>query len=255
MPASAGNREEVLPPGVVCDTCNRNWRKIEVELREFSLFKIGAWAVHSENVYTGKPLCPVLTDDAGTVIPTPGYGRGNIRLGIRVKPLTLRVEVTTQVTGTFTTHYTERRLRFLSRAIHKVAFEGLAWGMYVRHNQPTPIVDPFSPYFDQIRRWAQSGAPQGENRPFLMPVTLGATVNLNQVTFGPTIHASRSGMIVQYRDGFSWYAVSLIDTAAEGVAELLRWARNQGHSQVLMIGDRFAVVNLKSPQEVVPPTA
>ncbi len=240
LPAAAGNADEVLPQGVVCDTCNRNWGKIERELSKYPLFKIGAWAVHSENVRTGKPFCPILIDDTDTVVPLPGRSGDGIRLRIRINGSKLHVEVTTSVKGTFTVEYTPRRLALLSRAVHKVALEGLAWGMYTANSQTPVVIDPLSGQFDHVRAWVEAGEPQHSVRPFFQPGDLKYSASI-PATFGPTTHARHDRIIVQYRDGFSWYAVTLTSPPDQALHDLEDWGTAAHLQRVLAVSDHFAV--------------
>lgn len=253
LPAAAGNADEVLPPGVVCDTCNRNWGKIERELSAYPLFKIGTWAVQSRNVRTGEPFCPELIDDIGTVVPLPRRSRGGIHLGIRIRENALHVEVTTAVKGDFTADYTPRRLTLLSRAVHKVAFEGLAWGMYVSHSQTTlVVVDPLSSQFDHIRAWVKMGVPQRSVRPFFQPADLTDFARI-PATFGPTVYARPSSIIVQYRDGFAWYGVTLTSPPERALRDLEEWGERVPLGRALVVSDRFRL--LKYPGQSPAPTA
>lgn len=252
LPAAAGNADEVLPPGVVCDTCNRNWGKIERELSAYPLFKIGAWAVQSRNTRTGEPFCPKLVDDAGTVVPLPRRRSGGIRLGIGINGNALRVEVTTTVKGIFIADLTPRRLALLSRAVHKVAFEGLAWGMYCQHSQTTPVVvDPLSSQFDHIRSWVKMGKPQRTVRPFFQPADLTSSVRI-PATFGPTVDVRPSGVIVQYRDGFAWYGVTLTSRPERALHDLEEWGEGVALGRALVVSDRFRL--LKYPGRSPVPT-
>lgn len=253
LPAAAGNADEVLPPGIVCDTCNRNWGKIERELSAYPLFKIGAWAVHSLNVRTGEPFCPRLIDDVGMEVPLPRRSRGGIHLGIRIGENALRVEVTTAVKGILTANYTPRRFALLSRAVHKVAFEGLAWGMYVPHSQTTPvIVDPLSRYFDHVRAWVKMTKPQRSVRPFFQPADLTGYAKI-PATFGPTVYARSSSIVVQYRDGFAWYAVTLTSPPERALRDLEEWGEKVPLERALVVSDRLRL--LKYPGRPPAPTA
>ena len=61
--------------------------------------------------------------------------------------------------------YNARRLRFLSRAVHKLLFETIALQVYVMgHAEP---IDLFDPVFDRVREWVRRGEPQGSARPWL----------------------------------------------------------------------------------------
>ncbi len=85
-------------------------------------------------------------------------------IGVKA-PATLIIDLRQPVTCHHEDVYSTKRLRFLSRAIHKLAFESIALGLYVLGNQGS--VDLFSSEFDQVRRWVRYGEPQAAARPWL----------------------------------------------------------------------------------------
>lgn len=60
--------------------------------------------------------------------------------------------------GTMVREYEGRHLIALSRAAHKIAFESVAWRLYV-HGFDGPAIDLFDARFDPVRRWAREGVP------------------------------------------------------------------------------------------------
>lgn len=133
----------MLPSGVVCTSCNSYFgTKVEtVFLRDPIIHVIASFLqvvdpedkqVFREKVFDREHP------------PISGIHRS---LGLDLKLQGNRVElgVSTTLSGTIAHDYTHRDLQFLSRAIHKIAFESLAWQLYVAESKAPkhlPTLDP-----------------------------------------------------------------------------------------------------------------
>jgi len=129
--------------------------------------------------------------------------------------------VTTALSGTIAHDYSHRDLRFLSRAIHKIAFESLAWQVYVADSkapETRPTLDPLSSMFDPVRRWGREGQPMNQVRPvFRKPAN--------------TITGNWDVRLCSYAEGIGcevnlfadWYAVSLTSPPELAEGHLRQW--------------------------------
>jgi hypothetical protein len=106
----------------------------------------------------------------------PGLGRipdspsGIIDYSLDVAPAKLILDLRRPIVGRYEADYGPRRLRTLSRAVHKVLVESIAWHVYV-HGHVDPV-DLFDSAFDHVRRWVRRGEPQGAARLWLWQIPL-----------------------------------------------------------------------------------
>ncbi len=160
--AVLGNAEHVLPPGIVCRSCNNYFgAKLDPVFAEFSPIRMIAPLLEVMNTTDNKLFRDTLP--GGTPIPeTPSdlihvaifAERSRLVLDLH-RPLVNRCEV----------NYSRRDLQALSRAVHKLLVESLALQIYVRgHDGP---IDLFDSAFDDVRRWVRRGEPSRPIRAWL----------------------------------------------------------------------------------------
>jgi len=158
LPETMGNKDKVLPPGVVCDRCNHGpLSVIDEALSEFHPVKL--WrTLHGVRTKSGKFPTVALTNGSITYLPSPSPGTDpilSIRSNSPKRPILERSELQdgrVSVEGVFSggRPLTPRHASQLSRALLKIALE-LFW-----------LDDPvaaFSPDLNHLRL-AVLGAPR-----------------------------------------------------------------------------------------------
>ncbi len=110
-------------------------------------------------------------DSIPGVGPIPEAPSEIIEVSIGCGPTSLVLDLRRPIVGRYELTYNIRRLRLLSRAVHKLLFESVAWHVYVKGHAES--VDLFDPVFDHVRRWVRRGEPQGAARPWLWQQTSG----------------------------------------------------------------------------------
>jgi len=167
LPECVGNkRQQVLPKGIVCGLCNHSFQgKVERTLINDPIFeaRVGILQLRDkegEFAYERSPsgvhrIAHMEAEVSSTrvtlitqyeIIGQPG------------KPNETR-------TISKSKNYDSRALALLSRAVHKIAFESLAWIIFVKGRYED--IDVFDDSFDAIRRWSRYGEPQSSVRPVL----------------------------------------------------------------------------------------
>jgi len=163
LPACLGNKHYVLPPGVVCRQCNNSYGvKLEPVLLEFAPLRMSAALLEVVDPRDGKLFRETVF--GSTPIPDDPSDIIDVRI-CRQSATTLVVNLRRPVTIDHMATYTARRLRFLSRAVHKLLFETIALQIYVTGHAEQ--VDLFDSAFDPVREWVRRGEPQGSARPWL----------------------------------------------------------------------------------------
>jgi len=155
--------EQVLPPGVVCRPCNGYFGvKLDPALLEFPPLLTNAALLEVINL-RGKKLFRDFVPGVGRIPDTPSEV---IEVSIGVAPAKLVLDLRRPIVGRYEVPYSPKRLRVLSRAVHKLLVESIAWQVYV-HGHAEPV-DLFDSAFDPVRRWVRRGEPhQGAARPWL----------------------------------------------------------------------------------------
>jgi hypothetical protein len=166
IPECLGNSSaQVLPPGIVCRGCNNYFsRDVETAFLDFPPVHVFAALLGVIDPGDGRPFRDKLFGETPVPVSVPleisveaiTYEREPRRLNYRVqKPVVAEVRK----------EFSARGLIFLSRAVHKIALEAIAWNTFVKGNSDP--VDVFSTDFNPIRDWARRGEPQRTVRPFL----------------------------------------------------------------------------------------
>lgn len=130
--------------------------------------------------------------------------------------------------------YNVRGLAKLSRAIHKIVFEAVAWRLYTQgHADP---VDLFSKTFNPVRRWVREGQPQNLVRPFLWSLS-------QKVAGGWSVNILKSDtqMVGEVKLFIDLYTVSLTAEPAMALGALKPFA---GGERMYCIADAFTPAKL-----------
>jgi hypothetical protein len=214
VPKCVGNEQQILPPGVVCRKCNNYYgSKVEPALLDDPQFHVRAVVLGLVDPQDMNTFRDRLFEARHAPATTP---KRKLDLKANIHGSTLDLDVAYTIEGRLTRDYSQRQLKLLSRAIHKIAFEGLAWTVYVKGLPEPP--DPFSPAFDPLRAWARRGEPQNSVRPVLRRA-------------GPTISSGWETRVWKHGDDFGvelnlfgdWYAVSATSGPSRALGDLRAW--------------------------------
>jgi len=163
-PAMLGFGEQmVLPPGVVCCECNNHFgQQAEVTFADDPQLHIRAVSARVPN--RRHRFREELFDDGHPAVDGVAH---SVNVSVRRQDgHSLRFDVTHALTGAMVWRYDRKRLTFLSRVVHKIAFESLAWSLVENASAPDGSrPDLHSAEFDPIRRWGRES--QGRFRPVL----------------------------------------------------------------------------------------
>lgn len=215
LPECVGNeRQQVLPAGVVCKKCNGYFgSKIEPVLLDDPLFHtiaafLGLVDPDDMNAFRNK----VFNATHAPVAPL----KRSLNLAADIHGLELNLDFTYKIQGRMSRTYSPRTLKKLSRAIHKIAFESLAWNLFVKGLDTQ--IDLFSSTFEPTRAWTREGRPQNSVRPVLRRP--GDTVSPQWETrlwkFGNDIG-------VEIKLFGDWYGVTLTSGQSDALVDLHRW--------------------------------
>lgn len=239
LPECLGNRGQVLPPGVVCKDCNSYFgQKIEPVLLGDPL--IHAMAVFLSlvdpddmNVFRDKLF------DSQHVPDQPPARDLNLHLDLRNGKFALDVGYT--IRGRLSKEYSPRDCALLSRAVHKLAFESLAWSVFVGHCDQSP--DLFSPDFTPVRDWARRGQPHGKVRPVLRKPkeNISADYSIRCWKF-------EQGLGIELMLFADWYAVSLTSSHENTLSDLIGWIGPNADERTWCIAEEISAVKNLRPE-------
>jgi hypothetical protein len=223
LPESIGNIEQqVLPPGVVCDGCNKFFgHDLEPNLIDEPVLSalVGILELRdigSEFTYKHSPLgirriAHVQADISSNRISlTTQY---EIE-GQPDKPNELRVISKSK-------NYDNRALKFLSRAIHKIAFETVAHNLFVGtglqyQKKELYDIDIFDNDFDVIRDWVRYGKPQNSVRPAVRTQEFDKVQTPKELAgWGGATHCSHKKIYYALNLFNDWYILSLTSSPNE----------------------------------------
>jgi len=241
LPQCVGNQhQQVLPPGIVCADCNLYFgSKVEPVLLEDPIFHAIAVVLSVVDPSDMEPFREHIFDERHRP-----EGKINKHLVIKghLDEQKLSVDLSYKISGTMVKEYNPRSLQFLSRAVHKIAFESLAWNMYVEgHESP---LDLLSPMFDPVRDWARWGQPTGSVRPVIRKPAVEIKHEWKHEVWKFGEHFG-----VELNLFGDWYSVSLTSVPQSTLADLVTWVDSSAQG-VWYIGNKLGlVVDLGSSQE------
>jgi HNH endonuclease len=219
LPNCVGNvNQHLLPRGIVCTRCNNYFgTKVEPKLLEDPQFHIIAVALGLVDPDDMQRFRERIFDAKH---PSEYPVKHDIKLKIDVHGPTgtIQTDIEYTVKGRIKRVYSLEDRRWLSRAVHKIAFESIAWSLYVQgHESP---VDLFSHRFNAIRKWVREGHPQHTVRPVvrLLPTTVTPK-------WGNAIwNFPNNGMAVELSLFGDWYTVSVSSSHENALSDMKSWA-------------------------------
>ncbi len=186
LPEALGNSgQQVLPMGSVCSQCNQYFgTQLEPVLMDHPLVHLVAVLLRVIDPGDGLAFRDQFFDAAH---PSLDPVNRSLHLDIVVSPNRLEVGVEVGIRGRIGRDLDARSLASLSRAVHKLAFENVAWSVFVQNLSGAP--DLYSPAFDPVRQWARRGA----SLPGEAPALDGPATGLNRVRFADLALRGRLG--------------------------------------------------------------
>jgi hypothetical protein len=214
VPHCLSNTVQVLPAGIVCKPCNQYFgSKVERWLLDDPFMHIVAVTLGLVDPDDMQAFRARLFDERHPPLAPPSYDLA-VHTDIKSRDRELRFDVSYSIKGSMVRTYDLTGASFLSRAIHKIAFESLAWGLFVQgHEEP---VDLFSAALDPVRRWAREGHPTNRVRPVLriLPQQISADWEAKVWRFDRLF-------AVELRLFGDWYVVSLTSQPADVLKDIL----------------------------------
>jgi hypothetical protein len=252
LPKCLGNIDkQVLPPGIVCDDCNH-------------FFGTGL-----EPKFIDEPVISTLAgilehrdiDSQFTYAHSPSGINRAAHMATQVSAN--RITVTTQYeikgqpdkpnevrTISKSKDYNKRALAFLSRAVHKIAFESVAHNLFVGaglRNQKKELEekDIFDHSFDVIRDWVRNGKPQNSVRPALRIHKFDAVKRQEQLfEWGGETWYFQQGICYALNLFNDWYIMSLTSSADKVESDLKSWGKKiKSKNPVWMLGDKLQLID------------
>ena len=162
LPECVGNENmQILPDGIVCKECNNYFgTKIEPFLISDPLFHVIAVFLRLVDPEDMNEFRDHIFD---TKHPAVGKITRSMHLDANVSSNNFTVDIQYGISGRLSKTYTRRELAFLSRAVHKIAYETLAWTIFVKGINTE--IDIYSDEFNPVRNWSRGGSPVNRVRP------------------------------------------------------------------------------------------
>lgn len=254
LPECIGNIDkQVLPKGVVCDACNEHFgRRLEPRLIEEPILStlaaiLGFRDIGSQFTYEHSPS---------------GVHR-NVHIAAKVSANRITVTTEYEIEGqpnkpndrrsiSRSKDYDQRALAFLSRAVHKIAFESAAHNLLVgsgikHRSEQMRDIDVFDPGFNVIREWVRNGEPQHSVRPALRIQKFDEVERLEQMSqWGGKMWGFQRWIGYELNLFNDWYIVSLTSRAEEVKGDLLNWLEKPKlNHPVWMVGDQLHLIEME----------
>jgi hypothetical protein len=247
LPQCFGNKEWILPASIVCDSCNNFFgRRIEPTFRNHNpTFKVLAFRLRMKNPRTNRLIQPRLFD---WEYPAPGVKASfDTIMNVSDSIITLSVEhiihdvhgISSKSKKQETYSINRRDIAFISRAVHKIAFEALAYTIFVKRTVQN--MDIFDSRFDPIRKWARLGEPYEPIRPVIRRQSIGMG---KSPEFGSELHGRlNDALAMQLNIYGDLYGVSLTSLPNRVYEDLKSWAVQDIEFPVWCMGERFQKLN------------
>jgi len=159
-----------------------------------------------------------------------------IDVSLDVAPARLVLDFRRPTVGRYETDYHPADLRVLSRAVHKLAFESIAWYAYVIGNAEP--VDLFASTFDRMRQWVRRGEPQQKPaRPWLWQFP---SQDCRQSWYVEPLHFIKSRGLVQMRVLGIWL---LVDVTSENHSALSSLSEHEKAPNTVRVADSMELCN------------
>jgi hypothetical protein len=252
LPECVGNLgKQVLPQGIVCDKCNHFFGTgLEPKFIDEPIFStlVGILElrdVNSQFIYKHSPS---------------GIHR-TAHIAAKVTPN--RITITTQYeiegqpdnpkevrTINKSKAYKKRDLAFLSRAVHKIAFESIAHSLFVgtgsqTKNKGFEDIDIFDSSFNVIRGWVRRGEPQSSVRPALRIQKFYEVKTREQFfRWGGELRRFPEGFCYALNLFNEWYILSITSSPDKVEDDLRVWSKKiKSNSPVWLLGDKLQSID------------
>lgn len=251
LPKCIGNIEkQVLPQGVVCDKCNNYFgTKLEPKFIDEPILSTLAGILE---------LRDIDSNFAYEHSPSGIHRTAHMAAEVSANRITLttQYEIKGQPdkpnevrTISKSKDYNKRALTFLSRAVHKIAFESVAHSLFVGTGSQTnkkglEDIDIFDPIFNVIQNWVRYGKPQNSVRPALRIQKFDEVKTQEQLFKwgGETWHFPQ-GICYALNLFNDWYIMSLTSSADKVESDLKGWIRTtRFNNPVWMVGDKLQAI-------------
>jgi hypothetical protein len=234
VPSAVGNAEHVLSPGEVCSGCNSYFgRDVEPILLDDPFVHIAALLRRVQNPRKPGAFRDELFDAAH---PATTGVNWSLNLGVDFQPNAATFDVDLHISGRMVREYDLRRLAFLSRAVHKIGLEHLAY--VFRDGSLPPELDPRSSRFDVTREWARYGQPYGKVRAVLRRPGTRSDASWHVEVWG---HGDEVDLQIELFG--DWYAVTLTADPANAESHLRSLTR--GGANVWIIAESVLSVGVR----------
>lgn len=254
LPECVGNEhQQVLPPGIVCDRCNRSFgRKVEPALIDDPIFstRVGILQLRDKN---GKFVYEPSPSGVHRKVHVDAKVSGN-----KITVATTQYEIKGQPSKPYenrsippkSKNYDKKALALLSRAVHKVAFESLAHSLFVGTGQEFETeelkhIDMFDQSFKVIRDWVRYGQPQRSVRTVLRLQKFEEVKKQKELTLWKFFLYGFQNWLRGELDLFSdWYIISLTSSPDKVEGDLRNWAeQTKFNYPVCIIGDKLQLMD------------
>lgn len=234
LPECVGNENiQVLPEFAVCKQCNNYFgSKVEPALLRDPLFHIIAVFLRLRDPQDMNEFRDRIFDREH---PTVGNIKRKLYLGMKISlPRTFSVDVHYGIRGQINKSYERKELALLSRAVHKIAFETLAWTIFTQNMHQD--IDVFSADFDSVRQWARHGAPINTIR----PVIRRQTFDRISTEWGCCLATFPDFIAMELNLFGDWYAVSLTSAPDKAKDDLVKSLPSQRPDYpIWLLGEEF----------------
>jgi hypothetical protein len=252
LPKCLGNIDkQVLPPGIVCDKCNNHFgTSLEREFIDEPIISTLAGILEHRDI-----------DSKFTYKHSPSGIHRTAHMSAEVSAnritLTTQYEIKGQPdkpkevrTINKTKDYNKRNLAFLSRAVHKIAFESMAHSLFVgtgsqTKNKDFENIDIFDRSFNVIREWARHGKPQNSVRPALCIQKFDEVERQEQLfEWGGETWYFSEGICFALNLFNEWYILSLTSSPDKVESDLKIWGKKiKTTNPVWMVGDKLQAID------------
>jgi hypothetical protein len=153
----------VLPAGIVCEKCNNYFgTKVEPVLLRDPISHTRAVLLRLRDPDNMNELRDSVFDAEHPCVGSP---ERKLSVLATISPRNLTLDLQYTVEGQLSKSYKPGELAFLSRAVHKRAFESLASMVFVEGRYRN--IDILDGRFDAIRQWSRYGQSQNHVGPVL----------------------------------------------------------------------------------------
>ncbi len=235
LPECVGNaNQQVLPAGIVCKQCNNYFgSKVEPALLRDPLFHVIAVLLRLKDPRDMNEFRDYVFD---TEHPPLGSVERKLHCDIDISPKNLALNVKYGIQGRMIKSYKPRELAFLSRAVHKIAFESLAWTIFVK-SSPTDM-DIFDARFEPTRKWSRYGKPVNPIRPVVRLQTFDV-----KPVWEYRIWRFGESLGVELNLFGDWYGVSLTSSSEKAGDDLKKWVGSQKPNYLFwFVGDKLSTL-------------